>query len=148
MGNSRWRQKLEIFRAQDGADKRMLLHAAAWLAFARIMLLVLPFPRLAKRLSAKEDASESAPDPELIRRIGHAVQTAAGSLPWRSDCFPQGIAGWMVLKHHGYTGTIHLGVERSGEKDLVGHAWLTYGDTVITGGEDLGRYAEIHRLGA
>ena len=148
MGTGRWRQKLKKFRALNGADKWMLLHATVWLALARIMLLVMPFPRLAKRLSAKKGASESRPDPELVERIGHAVQTAAGNVPWRSDCFPQGIAAWMILKHHGYTGTIHLGVERSGEEDLIGHAWLTYGDTVITGGEELDRYAEIHRLGA
>ena len=148
MGTGRWRQKFDEFRALNGADKWMLVHATLWLALARIMLLILPFPRLAKRLSAKEGASESCADSELIRRIAYAVQTAAGNVPWRSDCFPKSIAGWMVLKHHGHTGTSHLGVDRTGEADLVGHAWLTYGDTVITGGEDLGRYAEIHRLGA
>jgi hypothetical protein len=126
----------------------MLLHAAVWLALARIMLLFLPFRRLAKRLSAKEQPTEPGPDPQFLKRIGYAVRTAAGNVPWRSDCFPQSIAGSMILRHHGYTGTIHLGVERSGEEDLIGHAWLTCGDAVITGGEDLHRYAEIHRLGA
>ena len=126
----------------------MLLHATVWLALARLMLLVLPFHRLAKRLSAVEGKEKSIPEPELLARIGRSIQAAAGNVPWRSDCFPQSIAGWMLLKHHGFKGTIHLGVERSGNEEVTGHAWLTCAGTVITGGEGLDRYAEIHRLGA
>jgi hypothetical protein len=148
MNTERWRRKLQAFRALDGPDKWMLLHAATWLAVARFLLLVLQFRQLAKRLSAKEHAAETGPDPELLRRIGYAVRAAAGNVPWRSDCFPQSIAGWMLLKHHGYKGTIHLGVDKKGDDNLVGHAWLTCSGTVVTGGEDLDRYAEIHRLGA
>ena len=125
----------------------MLLHATLWLALARIMLLVMPFRKLAALLSRGENAEGSAPDPELLARIGNAVGAAAGNVPWRSDCFPQSIAGWMLLKHHGYSSTIHLGVERVGDGELEGHAWLTCGDAVVTGGEGLDRFVETHRLG-
>ena len=148
MSNGRWRPKLDKFRARNRADRWMLLHATVWLALARLMLLILPFHQLAKRLSSGGGQAKSSPDPEFLARIGRSVQAAAGSLPWRSDCFPKSIAGWMLLKHHGYEGTIHLGVARSGSDDLAGHAWLTCAGTVIAGGEDLDRYAEIHRLGA
>jgi hypothetical protein len=40
----------------------------------------------------------------------------------------------MLLKHHGYGSTIHLGVKRVGDGELEGHAWLTCGDVVVTGG--------------
>ena len=61
-------------------------------------------------------------------------------------------AGWlliarMLLKRYGYASTIHFGVERAGEDVLNGHAWLTCGETVVTGGAELNRYAEIHHLG-
>jgi hypothetical protein len=125
----------------------MLLHATLWLAMARAMLLAMPFKKLAAALSGEQDAGRGAPDPELLRRIGYAVGAAAANVPWRSDCFPQSIAGWMLLKHYGYGSTIHLGVERVGDSDLAGHAWLTCGDVVVTGGEDLDRYVETHRLG-
>ena len=72
-----------------------------------------------------------------------AHHAAAGNVPWRSDCFPQTIAARMILRHHGYASTIHLGIERQGESDLIGHAWVTCGDTVVTGGEDLDRYTEM-----
>jgi hypothetical protein len=138
-----WKQRLAKFRALSGADKRLLLHAAARLALARLMLLVFPFRRLAERLSAKDEEATSNPDPELLQRIGNAVRAAANNVPWRSDCFPQSIAGWMLLKHYGFKSTIRIGVEKKGKDELAGHAWLTCGDTVITGGDDLARYTEM-----
>ena len=56
------------------------------------------------------------------------------------------IAARMLLKRHGHASTIHFGVERVGEDVLNGHAWLTCGETVVTGGAELDRYAEIHHL--
>jgi hypothetical protein len=147
MSTGRWKRKLAKFRALGPAEKWTLLHATVWLALARVMIIAVPFRKLAERLSGTQGSSKGEPDPELLERVGFAVRAAASNVPWRSDCFPQSIAGWMLLKHHGYASTIHLGVERSGETNLIGHAWLTSGETVVTGGEDLDRYAEIHRLG-
>ena len=38
------------------------------------------------------------------------------------------------------------GVEKVGKDELAGHAWLTCGETVVTGGEDLDRYTELHSI--
>jgi hypothetical protein len=148
MSTGQWQQKLAKFRALSSANKWMLLHATVWLAMARFMLLVMPFRKLSARLSGEQGIATGDPDSELLKSVAYAVQAAANNVPWRSDCFPQSIAGWMLLKHHGYGSTIHLGVERSGNDELAGHAWLTCGDTVVTGGAELDRYAETHRLGA
>jgi hypothetical protein len=142
----RSQQKLAKFRALGSADKWMLLHATVWLALARLMLIVVPFRKLAARLSGEHDSANDAPGPELLARVALAVQTAAGNVPWRSDCFPQSIAGWMLLRHHGYRSTIHLGVNRSGGDELLGHAWLTCGDETVTGADDLDRFTEMHRF--
>ena len=128
----------------DGADKWLLLRATGWLLIARIMLVAVSFERLSARLSATSHSTQIEQDPVLLQRIGFAVSAAANNVPWRSDCFPQTIAARMLLKHHGYSSTIHLGVEKVGKDELAGHAWLTCGETVVTGGEDLHRYTELH----
>jgi hypothetical protein len=140
----KWRRFMQL----DGADRWLLLRAIGWLATARIMLVAMSFERLSARLSVTSDSSLTEPDPDLLQRIGFAVAAAANNVPWRSDCFPQTIAARMLLKRFGYASTIHFGVERAGEDVLNGHAWLTCGETVVTGGTDLDRYVEIHRLGA
>ena len=130
----------------DGADKWLLLRAKIWLAIARIMLVAMSFERLSARLSVERNSTQIKPDQDLLQRIGFAVSAAANNVPWRSDCFPQTIAARMLLKRFGYATTIHFGVDRVGEEGLEGHAWLTCGETVVTGGEDLDRYTEVHRL--
>ena len=141
---ARLKNKLRRFGELSGPDKWLLLRAAVWLAIARLRLVVTPFRKLVERLAAEEGGSE--PDPDLVNRVGFAVSTAAANVPWRSDCFPQTIAARSLLKRYGYTSTVHLGVDRVGEDDLLGHAWLTCGDTVVTGGAELDRYTEVHRL--
>ena len=143
---SRWKDKLQRFNALDGADKWLLLRAVGWLAVARTMLVVMPFRRLVARLSAAQTAAQREADPAVLSRVGRAVAAAANNVPWRSDCFPQTIAARMLLRSYGYVSTIHIGVERAGEGDLAGHAWLTCGETVVVGGEDLDCYTEMHRL--
>ena len=153
MNIARWKHKLARLRALSGADRWLLLRAAWWLAVARLMLAVVPFRRLAERLSAAAPAGDSphlgtAADPDFPRRVGQAVRIAAAHVPWRSDCFPQTLAARRLLRRRGYATTIHLGVERVGAAGLAGHAWLTCGETVVTGGGELERYTELHRLSA
>ena len=139
--------KLRRFLQWEGEDKRLLLSAIGWLLIARIQLVVTPFDQLANRLSSEAVGGHQVPDPKWLQRIGFAIQAAANNVPWRSDCFPQAIAARAMLRRGGYASTIHLGVEKAGKDEIAGHAWLTCGETLVTGGEEAGRYAEIHRLG-
>jgi hypothetical protein len=148
MSNVRQTSKWRRFMQLDGSDKWLLLRATGWLLIARIMLVAMSFERLSARLSVTSHSTQIEPDPNLLERVGSAVSAAANNVPWRSDCFPQTIAARMLLKRFGYASTIHFGVERAGEDVLNGHAWLTCGETVVTGGAELNRYVEIHRLGA
>ena len=146
MAIAKWKDNLEKFGNLGGADQWLFIRAAFWLLIARIRLAVVPFRTLSARLSREQQTNTKAPDPDLLNRIGRAVAVAANHVPWRSDCFPQTIAARTLLKHYGLASTIHFGVERVGEEDLAGHAWLTCGGTVVTGDTDLDRYTEMHQL--
>ena len=143
-------RKFARFVKLESSDRRLLIRAAYWLAIARIMLVAIPFRRLSERLSSRcaLDDLQLDPDRELLLKIGRAVAMAANSVPWRSDCFPQTIAARKLLERHGYGSTIHIGVARDEGEGLAAHAWLTCGDTVVTGGANLERYTELHRIPA
>jgi hypothetical protein len=143
---SRLKDKLRRFAALDGVDMWLLMRAVGWLAVARVMVLLMSFKRLAARLSVSEDSMGREADPEVISKISWAVAAAANNVPWHSDCFPQTIAASKILRTCGHGSTIHLGVERTGDNNIAGHAWLTCGGTVVVGGADLERYTEMHRL--
>jgi hypothetical protein len=143
---SQLKDKLRRFVALDGVDMRLLMCAVGWLAVARVMMLAMSFKRLATRLSVSEDSTARVADPEVISKVSWAVAAAANNVPWRSDCFPQTIAASKILRNYGHGSTIHLGVERTSDDSIAGHAWLSCGGTVVVGGEDLDRYTEMHRL--
>ena len=142
------KSKLGKFGQLSAADQWLVVRAAFWLGIARLRLAISPFRRLAKGLARDSDAPSVDADPEFIERVGFAVRAAANNVPWRSDCFPQTIAARTLLSRKGYATTIHLGVEKDGEGDIAGHAWLTCGEVVVTGGDDLDRYTEMHRINA
>ena len=146
MSSARLREKLQRFARLDGADRWLLIRASAWLGVARLYLAFTSFQQLSERLSNNVPDIRVDPDPDFLRRVGFAVRVAAANVPWRSDCFPQAIAARMLLKRRGHASRIHLGVEKSGEGSIAGHAWLTCGDVVVVGGEDLDRYTEMHRF--
>ena len=144
MSNPPRENKLVRFARLDGADKWLLMRAAAWLGVARLRLAFTSFQQLSERLSNDSPDTRVEPDSEFLRRVGFSVRAAANNVPWRSDCFPQAIAACMLLKRKGHASKIHLGVEKSGEGSIAGHAWLTCGDVVVVGGDDLDRYTEMH----
>lgn len=140
--------KLRKFSRLTPADQWLLVRAALWLGFARTLLATMSFGRLSEHLAAEPGKAGTPPDREYVDRVGYAVRAASGAVPWRADCFPQTIAARMLLKRKGYNSTIHLGVEKAGGGNIAGHAWLTCDGVLVTGGEDLDRYTEMHRINA
>ena len=143
---ARLAEKLLRFGELSLADKWLFGRAVVELAFARVQLATTPFERLARRLSDETGSVNTQADPELLQRVGFAVAAAANNVPWRSDCFPQTLAAHFLLKRFGYESTIHFGVDRTGGAELDAHAWLSCGDTIVTGGGELQRYTELHRI--
>ena len=129
--------RISRFIALDGVDKWLLMRAVGWLVVARVMMLAMSFKRLAARLSISEDSAGREADPEVLSKVSWAVAAAANNVPWRSDCFPQTIAASKILRKYGHGSTIHLGVERTSDDKIAGHAWLTCDGTVVVGGQDL-----------
>jgi hypothetical protein len=138
--------KLRKFSRLTSADQWLLVRAALWLGVARTLLATMSFDRLSEHLVEESGKTGTQPDREFVDRVGYAVRAAAGAVPWRADCFPQTIAARMLLRREGYATTIHLGVRKDGERNIAGHAWLTCEGMVVTGGEELDRYTEMHRI--
>ena len=150
MGASQTSSPFAKFLNLGGKDKLLVLRAVAALASARTELARFSFQEVCARITADESPSNASvvegEDAELLSRVSYAVSAAAKYVPFRSDCFPQCLAARTLLARHGLDSVIHLGVAREGAADLDAHAWLTCGDTVVTGGSNLDRYTELHRF--
>ncbi len=127
-------------------DIGLLLEAALMLGVARLAIALIPFRHVAPWLGVRQSATPAAPLLEahacLAKRIGWAVHTAAGHLPWQAVCLPQAIAAKFMLRRRGFASTLYLGVSRD-DMGFKAHAWIRAGDVIVTGYQDMQRYTVV-----
>ena len=128
------------------ADIGLLLEAALMLEVARLAIALAPFRHIAPWLGVCRSATPTTPLSEahtwLAKRIGWAVHTAAGHLPWQAVCLPQAIAAKFMLRRRGFASTLYLGVSRD-DISFKAHAWIRTGDVIVTGYQDMQRYTVV-----
>jgi hypothetical protein len=153
---TRWRRQADRLRrfGQLGRRQRALLvEAAVWLLLARVALLAIPFPALARRLGAfvpptdarvqlaRQGGSDLAAG--LAAEIGWATVCAARHVPFAAVCLPQAIAARIMLRRRGIASVLHLGAAKGREQGIDAHAWLDAAGVEVTGYPVARRFAEI-----
>ncbi len=129
--------------AQVGHRRRFLVtEAALCLLLARLGLIFVPFPRLARwlgdfvppsdprALRARVPIDTEAP---LAQEVGWAVTRAARYLPFKAVCLPQAMAARVMLKRRGIASVMHFGAAKGETKPLDAHAWLDAAGVEVTG---------------
>src|SRR5262245_10514831 len=129
------KQLFKFFRRAP-ADRRFLLEALAWLCWAELLLLLVPFRWIAPRLgrvTAQSPLTIDDGERQLAVRVSWAVQLIARHVPLRFVCLPQAIAAKWMLRRRGLTSTLYLGLSPGGTLKLSAHAWLRVGDQILAG---------------
>jgi len=131
----------------------LVVEAVACLLAARLALIFVPFPRLARRLGtfvAPNDArvqaaqlAQSAQQAQLAQEIGWAVTRSARYVPFKAVCLPQAMAARVMLKRRGVASTLHFGAAKGKDKPLDAHAWLDAAGVEVTGYPVAREFAEI-----
>lgn len=71
----------------------------------------------------------------LLSRVTWAIPRAAAVVPWRSDCLRQAEAARRWLVRYGVAAEMRLGARKDAHGSVEAHAWLVFGEAVITGGD-------------
>jgi hypothetical protein len=152
MARLRLIRRLLLRFGQIGRRRRTLVaEAVLCLLAARLALLFVPFPRLARRLgrfvppdqaqglgtASTTQAVQAATD------IGWAVTRAARYVPFKAVCLPQAMAAQAMLRRRGVASVMHFGAARGTEKLLDAHAWLDAAGVEVTGYPVAESFAEI-----
>jgi|SRR5579863_831223 len=137
------RRLLVRFRQIDNRRRALLVEAVAYLFAARLALIFIPFPRLARQLGTfvpptdprtSRARSGTAPDQaQLAEAIGWTVARAARYVPFKAVCLPQAMAARVMLKRRGIGSVMHFGAAKGQEKPLDAHAWLDAAGIEVTG---------------
>lgn len=117
------------------------------LAWARFLVRFVAFSRW-RHLLGPIDAPPDTPEQldaartRHARNIGRRIDQVAGRVPFQAVCLPRAMAGRWILARRGIPSHVVLGSRRgdADEADMMFHAWLVAGDTVVTGAGQLERY--------
>lgn len=142
--------RLAKFLRHDWAGRVLLLEALAWLCWAKLLLLVVPFRWIARRLGqpmTESAATLTEPERRLASRVSWAVQSVAQHVPLGFVCLPQAMAAKWMLQRRRQTSTLYLGLARPEDTKFTAHAWLRAGDKILTGRAESRTHTPIAAFG-
>ena len=125
-----------------------LLPTWVLLGLARLLILLVPFRRLAPRLGQLAGNTLVIPlaNPAQIARaraISRLVQTTARYCPWTANCFPQAMVAHVWLLAQRLPHALYFGVNRTDSGELEAHAWVNCGPIAVTGGHSFHRFTVV-----
>ncbi len=133
-----------LFIRLPAPERRDLIEAVTLCTVAGILIKVLKFRRLARRLGRHMAVSPETRDTATIpqvARVRWAVAAAARHLPWRPVCLPQAVTAQWMLRRRGIPSTLYLGADPTRGYDA--HAWVRAGTTIVAGGPREDRFAVV-----
>ncbi|MCB9675397.1 MAG: lasso peptide biosynthesis B2 protein [Alphaproteobacteria bacterium] len=79
---------------------------------------------------------------EPADRIGRRVERIGARIPGAQGCYPQAIAAAALLRYHGHSADLVIGVRT---RPFGAHAWVESDGVAVTGGAEAPDFREIWR---
>jgi len=112
----------------------------------RISLAVIPVKWIVRLITRGRDDAilccASTAFPTNLEAILGAIRTVVHYSKINFVCFPQSLAGYVMLRRRRIHSTIVYGISRH-QGMLISHTWLKRGDEILIGGEGAENFAEI-----
>jgi hypothetical protein len=141
--------KIRTFVHLDIQTKLIFVEAFLWLGWARILLIMKPFNKIALSLGVPMEETLTTIDvtnrAKLIK-IYEAIRLMSNYTWWESKCLVRAIAGMRMLNRRGLNSTLYLGTAKDKDGKLLAHAWLRSGSTYITGAEEKDRFTVVGKF--
>jgi hypothetical protein len=120
----------------------LLLHAS------RLLILFFPFKKIAASLGVlnQESISEFS-DLLIANNIKNSIERASRHALHSSKCYDQALAGKFMLKWRRLPSTIYFGLSKNDQSQLIAHAWLRFGDQIITGAKGIENFTIVAYYG-
>ena len=130
---SRWRQL-------SPAERRVFRQALLLLPALALGLRLLGLRRTQAWLLrfSRPGASPVQPIPDA-QRLAYLVRAAAAHGPYRATCLPQALAVWWLLRRHGLSGDLRIGVRKAAGQ-FEAHAWVEYQGLVLNDRPDVAQH--------
>ncbi|MGQ9846001.1 MAG: lasso peptide biosynthesis B2 protein [Bacteroidales bacterium] len=106
-------------------EKRMFLEAYVISFYSRLLILLLPFKSIEKKLGNKSPtfSKYDHENKKLLVLIKRSILRSAKYSIWRNKCFEQSLTAAIMLKKRKYHYILHLGLAKK-ENKLIAHVWI------------------------
>lgn len=142
-------RKAMAFAQRPGFEQAWFVPVWLLLGTSRLLILFVPFRRLAPRLGQQAGIAPWVPLVGERREaraisIARVVALAARHTPWEANCFSQALAARILLGIYGVRYCLFFGIERgSAGTTMTAHAWIASGRVAVTGGASFDRFAVV-----
>jgi len=124
----------------SGRERRFFLEALTLQLCVGLLLKVIPFRRIPKLFRSRESGVDSQ-QADIVLCIKQAIERAGKVLPWRNRCLVSSLVARKMLNRRDVPSQLSLGVAKDTGGKTVAHAWLSSGNTEVTGKH--GDYQEL-----
>lgn len=140
------RRGIRTFLKFSYKDKLLVLYTFFLCGIVRLMILIVPFPRIRAHLGKHNTQSTTEVERRNYRiayKVRRIVTATAKHTPWQSKCLVQAIVAQHLLKRYHLGTTLYFGVAKDENEKLLAHAWLRYGTMMVTGGQGTDRFQVV-----
>ncbi len=115
---------------QSRVDQQLLITTLLTMIIIRLKLWFIPFNHIQGSIE-KSNTNKTANNITVSKLIW-TVQAVSNYIP-QATCLTKALTAQNLLKKHGYSCLIKIGVGRDTEGKFEAHAWIEYADKVILG---------------
>jgi hypothetical protein len=129
-------------------DYFFFLEAWCLLHLAKLVILVVPFKKIASRMGSLQlESTHDLQSIEKTTQIEHAVRRASRYTLYDSKCYDKALSAKALLFQIGLPATIYFGLAMDAGNQLSAHAWVRCGNKIITGKAGMERFTVIACFG-
>ena len=124
----------------------LIPETSLYLFVSRLTVSYLPPSRWMPKDFTADFEKPGAIDRTKALLVAGIINGLEARTPWKNTCLVKALAAHRMLKKREITHELHFGVAPKGNNELEAHAWLSVGNEIILGGENVNEFHEISRI--
>lgn len=132
-------RKVYKFFSLSFSQKCMFFEALFWLVLAKLLIVLVPFRKIAPYLGVLNGdvrSRLSSAETKKSEAVKLAILMTSGNVGWKSVCLDQAMAASVMLKRRKVPHQLCMGVKKDEQKAAIeAHAWIMCGDKILIGGQ-------------
>jgi Transglutaminase-like superfamily len=122
--------RLQKFLSLEPADQRILIYAFCLVVFARLVLWVIPFTVINRRLASPVRPRTLSPRRDVDYFMS-AIERTSRYVPG-ATCLTQALAARLLLARSGFDATLRFGARRNESGGFEAHAWVESNGKIVS----------------